>query len=665
MPPITATTDELPKRQGNKYVHSKDAKPYRERKPSKFRNHQFLCFDGEGFAVNERHEYVYLAAYNGETVSAIRNDSGLSSLQCFRFLTAQAAKHPQSICVIYGGSYDANMMLRDVPLRKLKRIRSDGWCRWGPYRIEYVPWKFLQVTDNRTGNSCRLWDVIGFFQSSFQVSIDKWLGINSSVINKGKAKRSKFTADDIDNIINYCHEELKYFEQLCQRLWECLDGIGLTISRWDGAGSIAQALLSKHHVTAFKGSDEQQEQYYYLARCAYAGGRFENFMPGDFAQEVYGYDINSAYPFAISQLPPFNGLVKCRKTDHHNCRIGNYDLLRVYYEQDIMQPIHPYFHRGPDLTISYPNRHDGYHWAPEYLAALQFGDPGEVIEHYVWKDNGKRPFAWVQEMYDARLEMKKDTPESPYDPREKVVKLGINSLYGKMAQQRGWREGKPIPRFHQLYWAGWVTAKCRSMVYAAMMQSPDSIIACETDGIISMVQLDLPLGEGLGEWDFTRYDFITYVQSGLYFAGKDGKDVKLRSRGINAKSVNRQMILKGWERYQTKQIPSRSYVTITTKRFHTLASSLATNNMEDWRQWREQKKKVSLIPTKQGKRGHLPPLCGDDCRWGIGRHHRTLARPMNNEVSEPYRVLWEDDEGLLADMYLAREMEREEGIINE
>lgn len=661
--PVLTAIDETPiVRQGNRWVPKEEYKDrnQQQRLRNKFNTHQFLCFDGEGFAVNERHEYCYLAAYNGESVSAIRNDAGLSSLQCFQFIAREAARHPKAICIIYGGSYDSNMMLRDVPYERLCELRENGHTRWRGWRIEYVPWKYFQVSHKRLGIGCRIWDVIGFFQSSFQVSIEKWLGIKSSVINKGKAKRSKFTADDMENIIAYCHEELKYFEQLAQHLWECLNGVDIQIRRWDGAGAIAQALLSNHDIYKHKGSVERQEEHYYLARCAYAGGRFENFMPGDFEQSVYGYDINSAYPFAISQLAPFSQLIRCRKRNHIDCVIGPYDLLAVAYETDISIPIHPYFHRGDDLSISYPNRHVGWHWSPEYLAALHYGDAGDILEHYIWRDNGRRPFSWVADKYEERLEMKHNG-----DPKEKVIKLGLNSLYGKLAQQRGWREGQSIPRFHQLYWAGWITAKCRSMVYSAMMQAPESIIACETDGIISMMPLSLPIGKGLGEWEFTEYEWITYVQSGLYFAGKEGQEVKLRSRGINAKSVSRKAILQGWSRYYEKPSLASSFITTRTKRFHTLASSIATNNMEDWRQWKEQKKKISLIPTQTGKRAHIPTICGTGCEWGLGHYHRTLARPMTNEVSAPYEVLWEDDDGSLAELYLARDIEKEESIINE
>lgn len=662
--PTTTLIENSPRRRSKRCIGN--TKRVRQ---SKFTKHQFNCFDGEGYNIDGRHEYVYLACFNGERVAGIRNENGLGSEQCFRFLIEHTLRNPDAINVIYGGSYDANMMMRDLPLKNLQEIRTHSYTFWHDWRIEYVPWKFFQVTYRKKHVSCRLWDVIGFFQSSFVKSIDGWLGINSTVINKGKAKRSKFTADDLDNIIAYCHEELRYFEMLMQHLWECLNAAGIPISRWDGAGSIAQRLMTMYGIYEYKGTAKRQDAHYFLARCAYAGGRFELLQPGDFDQKVYGYDINSAYPYAISMLPTFTGLRKCKAKDHSLCEIGEYDLLRVRYSGNVTNPIHPYFHRGTNLEIAYPAKSEGWHWAPEYLAAVPYG-AGVVVDHLVWKDNGHRPFAWVAEKYNERLAMKQAK-----DPREKVWKLGLNSLYGKLAQQRGWRPGKPVPRFHQLYWAGWVTAKCRSMVYAAMMQNPDAIIAVETDGIISTEPLDLPLGEGLGEWDYKEYDWITYVQSGLYFARlsegfrkkTDPDEIKVRSRGLNAESVSRAAVLKGWQTYNNKRTDPYSRIATKTKRFRTLATSLATGRIDEWRQWEVMKKEIALVPTKTGKRGHLEPLCkGKHCQWGPGHSHKTLARSMRNPMSEPYAVLWDTDQSeMLEEFYLAREISREEAIINE
>lgn len=657
----------MPLRRGNRWK-GPDSKPYRQ--PSKFSKHAFNCFDGEGYDIDGVHQYVHLASWDGTNYRAVSRAQGLSTEACFRFLCDVAHDNDDGINVIYGGSYDANMMIRDLPEGCLEELRSRNWTHWHGWRVEYIPWKYLQITHKDTHKTCRLWDVIGFFQSSFITAIESWLGVDSKTINRGKARRGKFTEADLDFMAKYCREELEYLYALMQKLWECLDGAGIAIRRWDGAGSIAQTLLTMHNMGRHKGSTDAQELHYYFARCAYAGGWFENFRPGDWQDKAYGYDINSAYPYAISLLPRFGGLTVCPNKTHGRCDVGPYDLVEVDYKADVTFPIHPYFHRGKDLAIGHPAEHIGWHYGIEWLAAKQgIAQNGykvsrhKIREHYVWEDDGLRPFAWVADMFEARQFLK-----AQGDPREKVLKLGLNSLYGKLAQQRGWKEGQNIPKFHQLYWAGWVTAKCRSMVYGAMMQKPDAIIAVETDGIISTEPLDLPLGNGLGEWDYKEYDWITYVQSGLYFAGRGDEQLKLRSRGIVATSISRDKILKGWARYDADQTESKSYVVTKTTRFHTFTSCLAVGDMSNWRQWRTMNRHVALVPIKTGKRAHLSALCGAGCRWGENYLHRTIPRHMPNPESVPYAVLWATDPEVvdaLQELYDARDIDKEESIYDE
>jgi hypothetical protein len=63
------------------------------------------------------------------------------------------------------------------------------------------------------------------------------------------------------------------------------------------------------------------------------------------------------------------------------------------------------------------------------------------------------------------------------------------------------------------------------MVLDAMLdaQKQGGLIAVETDAVFSTVPLDLPIGEGLGEWECTTFDEMIYLQSGMYF-GRQGTD---------------------------------------------------------------------------------------------------------------------------------------------
>src|SRR5439155_15726841 len=61
------------------------------------------------------------------------------------------------------------------------------------------------------------------------------------------------------------------------------------------------------------------------------------------------------------------------------------------------------------------------------------------------------PFAWIRDVYAMRKSMGKDG-------RGIVLKLALNSLYGKMAQSIG------SPKFANPIWASFITAFCRSQI---------------------------------------------------------------------------------------------------------------------------------------------------------------------------------------------------------
>lgn len=605
----------------------------------------FVVWDGEGMTLQGRHEYVYFACFDGMQFRDKTNIiSGLSTEDCFRLLFNTAKQYPGAVHVVYGGSYDANMMLRDVPENLLRELKETESCDWDGWKITYRPRKFFRL--RRGHKSLTLWDVIGFFQSAFVTAAKQWVEDAESlaIIEIGKAQRSNFQPEDIATVARYCQSELTVFYKMICALGESLDELSLHLNRWDGAAAIASKLLQTHKVNQHMRRHEDS-RFRHAVQCAYAGGRIELLQPGDHKCPIYHYDINSAYPSAMTLLPSLQWSAWTECTTPGCQTVNQYDLAHIEFNgEDADWPdVWPFFHRDKHGAISFPMYVSGWYWGPEVRAAQSiFGLAVNVQTHYHFQWLTERqvfPFTWVADRYQQRLEYK-----AIGSMLEKPLKLGMNSLYGKLAQQVGYDPvKKKKPKFHQLEWAGWITSHTRSRLFLAASQNPESIIAFETDGIYSLVPLDLPVSKLLGDWDSKIHSRLTYVQSGVYFADdQDEAESLQRYRGFDKGSLVRSAVLDGWKQYDRnlkKRINDPAKLALPLTRFQTLATSLIGERMDGWRQWKTDPRDLSLLPV--GKRLHSM-----DCTtaWGEGSSHRTIALQPQETESCPYPIMWEDEQ---------------------
>jgi hypothetical protein len=254
---------------------------------------------------------------------------------------------------------------------------------------------------------------------------------------------------------------------------------------------------------------------------AYYGGRFEITAHGPIRQPVHEYDINSAYPAVIRHLPCLlHGRWEESNPDSPGIRLGHvrWNVGKV--------PFGPLPHRSRQGDITFPQMGSGWYWSPEWP-----DDPGTYVvdKCYRWVPNCEhRPFYWVKDRYEQRKAHK----QAGRKGQAMMLKLGYNSLYGKMAQNVG-----QAPWRNSVY-AGLVTSTCRKWLRAAAMQRPDDIVMFATDGVYSLSPLDVPINAELGGWEYGCYDDgLHIVRPGIYFS-PDGK-AKVKSRGISRATVER------------------------------------------------------------------------------------------------------------------------------
>ena len=584
----------------------------------------FVAWDGEGITPDGqvRQNYVLF----GNSLGYAITDHALSSIDCLSLIVQTARENPNSIHVGFSFSYDVEMILGDVPAKTMQVLYRKGYCKWAGYRIEYKRGKWFQVSkqvDADTRVSCRIWDVFSFFGTAFLKSVQEYLpDVDTASLQQGKEGRAAFTYEELDTFIKpYWKLELQLTVRLMDTLRERLYGAGLRIRQWHGPGAISTYALRSNKVASAMSPVPLEVSR--ASQFAYAGGRFELFQVGVERRPVYAYDIRSAYPSAIATLPSLNSGGEWRHVTSPR-RIARFGVYRIAYTNRVVNTVrpHPLFYRSPRHAISYPNIVQGWYWSPEAQLALSIPD-ATILEGWEYDDNGSRPFAWVNDVYERRAQWKREG-----NPSQIALKLLLNSMYGKMAQRVGWERTGGAPVWHQLEWAGFVTSHARARLFRAMLEahSKDSLLGVETDGIFTRSPLDLEIGEGLGQWECEEYESMIYLQSGFYHKRSGGK-WSSKYRGFDKGSVSVEDTLRSLDKW--KPWENTGVIAGTTTRFATMGSWLQSTDIDRHRNVWQTTPRL-LVLGGDGKRRHDP----DSCR-ACEQRLSPLDVPHDLVVSEP------------------------------
>lgn len=495
----------------------------------------WIGVDGEGIGRNP-HRYVFLAAADTKGRSwQIENVRGLPTEDCLDFFLSLPGDG--RICGYYLG-YDWTMILKDVPnkkvyrllrpeLRTLPRGEGGGFSRvhWGDYKLHYLS-SMMRI--GRRKHSVTVWDVGKFFQAPFVDSIVNWgVKTDAQSIAEMKAIRSEFS-ELTPRIRAYCLDECAALAELATSLETAHADIGLRPKSWHGPGSTASVSLHTMGIRDKRG--EIPEEVKDAANRAFFGGRFEHSTIGK-RDNVNGYDIVSAYPFQAYNLPCLEhgtwvkvsrerALKDCKQAAVHfrvndigsrawaplPCRLTNGSIV---------------FARG-GFT--------GWCWLDEWRAArawegVEFLDAWSLMNECVC-----RPFEKVLGWFRERIALGKSQ-------RGRVLKLALNSIYGKLAQAVG------QPKYGSRVWAGMITSGTRAHLLDLLLRhvNHSNVIAMATDGLYSteLIQgLPVPLApDTLGSWEHETHGTMVFVRPGIYWSETDDT---LRARGIGRRKVSEQ-----------------------------------------------------------------------------------------------------------------------------
>lgn len=623
----------------------RDAGKEKPRLRAQYLARPFRTWDGEGmtFPGEEKQRYTLFATYCQGSYEHIEDVNGLTTEDILDFILEVGAEDHRlkvnPINVIYGGSYDANMWLEALDndeddRRELRALVKQGGLTWDNYRLSWRQRKSFRVQRvgfdrKRIGKGVLIYDVSPFFQCSFVAAMDDyfngdWPGRN--IVVENKAKRGTFDLEMSDQVFEYCKQELILLEQLCIELRSRLDRAELRPKRWDGPGAVAATLFQAHEIKKHMADVPQGPAK--AARYAYAGGRFETLQFGDVEAPAYEYDLSSAYPAAMRELPSLAGGRWFRTKE-----VVPFGVYKLTWSADNANTPGPLFRRMPRGDVCYPMLGTGWYWTPEVQAVIDCAEAGRwdvrIVDGWGFDPFSEyKPFWFVDDLYHAR-----QTLRAAGDGAHVAYKLALNSMYGKTAQQVGWRtdqtRGLILPPYHQLEWAGYTTSWCRAEVLRAAMQAPESVIAFETDALFTSEPLVLPISDKLGEWKDKTFSRLTYAQSGVYFA--DGKE---KTRGSDRGVMHREDMIRAMQR----PLADERFCSVPLTRFNGAGVAL-TRGLHRWRIWETATRRYSAEPN--GKRIHLCDYkCVNEEGLELGVWHKTVCPVGTYGHSCEYPVEW-------------------------
>ncbi len=634
----------------------------------------FIAWDGEGInlaGIGRPQSYVLF----GSTVGHVSNPRGLSTFECLEHIVDTGARNPGAVHIGFAFSYDANMVCQSLSPTTLDRLHRLGWVKLKrsdgtAFVITFARGKFFRVTKQHPGydrkknphakTTVQIFDIFSFFACSFVKAYEDMIGPVPDVIKSGKQGRPNFSIEEFDVMEKYWSIEVQLMRELAEELRKRVYNAGLRISQWHGPGALASYAMGQRRVKAHMADTSPEIRL--AARYAYAGGRFELYKCGRIEGPVYGYDINSAYPYAISQLPSLTDGTWRHVT--HPERVSRFGVYRVALKRESLfeSTPSPLFHRDEHHNISFPWHVEGWYWSPEAGLAARYG--GEIIEGWEYRGSKARPFDWIPDMYATRRDWKARGISA-----QLALKLCMNSMYGKLAQRLGWTEAtQRIPPFHQLEWAGWVTSYTRTMLYMLMARIPfDKLIAVETDGIFTTIppdELGVSASSELGGWEISEYSEVLYVQSGLAWMRNTDGDWKDKRRGLDPCRKGHKprecdcegtFSLGACERYlqglhprPTGDDPWNPYVG-QTSRFVGMGQALASSIPMGMRHCVWETVPREIAAGTAGKRVHAWRYCGacDHKLSAYDQAHDLVIRSTSalNPMSYPHSIPWEKEEG--------------------
>lgn len=447
----------------------------------------------------------------------------------------------------YNVSFDAEVILKifgDL-LYDYKRTRMLRF-RYQDYTIEYIPQKKIAIRKGH--HSSVFFDIAQYYHESLDNAYLHNIGKLPDWYVEIKNQRSHFTRKYCEKyhkqVRKYCIQDCIYTKQLAEHWIKVFfEAFDFYPQRFISSGYLAEKVLinNKIQIPLFREIPFEINEF---AWRTYFGGRFEILKRG-FIGNAHLYDINSAYPYSLSNIPDITkGKWKKSKTLLNEAHLG---FFKIQCDIPDCKYIPPFPFKTNNKLIFPSGKFITYCTLAE-LKACNDSSIYKILESIQYlDDNPKYPYKeFIKSIYDKRLLFKEQN-----NPLQLPLKIILNLVYGKTAQ----RVGNRIGNLFSPIIASSITGIARAMLYDFVQKNgiEKEVVSFATDSIITTRKLDIDSTK-LGDFSYDNSGNDVYVlQNGIYrFNGK------WKKRGIgnlgNSQIEHLDTIEKNGQLYQVMKV---------------------------------------------------------------------------------------------------------------
>jgi len=411
----------------------------------------------------------------------------------------------------YNLTFDAEVILKTLGseiLSVYSKTRKLEFVFEG-YKIQYIPGKKLAIRKGH--HSSVFFDIAQYYQSSlvnaYQNNICKLESSYLEMKNKRKSFSKEYYRVNRKDVRKYCIQDCKLTKELADH-WISLfqESFSFYPARWISSGYLAEKVLINHdiHIPKFDAIPYTVQD---IAWRSYYGGRFEILKRG-FIGEGHLYDINSAYPYALSIIPDLSkGKWIKRKTIHPNSALGFFKIQCDIPDCKYVPPF-PFRNNG---KIIFPTGKFQTYVTQAELQACKSSTLYRILEGYQFIPSSNiYPYRnFISNLYKKRIELKNQN-----NPLQLPLKVILNSIYGKTAQ----RVGNKIGNLFCPVIASTITGITRAMLYEFVSRHKieQNVVSFATDSVISTKKINVD-SEKLGGFKLEKSAHDVYVlQNGIY-----------------------------------------------------------------------------------------------------------------------------------------------------